>query len=77
MAKRLIPDGSCWCGCGDEPALGSFFRPGHDKFAESAVIEIEYGTVVDFIDHHGFGPGKKSARRELARYRDPTDETLS
>ena len=39
--KRLLPTGECWCGCGAETAIGSFFLPGHDKTAESAVISVE------------------------------------
>ena len=39
--KRLLPTGECWCGCGAETAIGSFFLSGHDKAAESAVISVE------------------------------------
>ena len=46
--KRLLPTGDCWCGCGAETAIGSFFLPGHDKTAESAVISVEYGGVPGF-----------------------------
>ena len=38
--KRLLPTGECWCGCSAETAIGSFFLPGHDKSAESAVISV-------------------------------------
>ena len=38
---RLLPTGECWCGCGSDTAIGSFFLPGHDKTAESAVISVE------------------------------------
>src|SRR5882724_7164758 len=44
--KRLIPTGDCWCGCGEETKVGSFFRAGHDKKAESLVIEIEFDGSV-------------------------------
>jgi len=66
---RLIPTGYCWCGCGQETGRGSFFLPGHDKVAESAVILLEYGGVPEFLQHHGFGPGGKSARRALDEWR--------
>jgi hypothetical protein len=49
--------------------VGSFFSPGHDKVAESAVILIEYGGVPEFLDKHGFGPGGRNARQELERWR--------
>ena len=35
--QRLMPTGECWCGCSKETKIGSFFLPGHDKVAESAV----------------------------------------
>ena len=67
--KRLLPTGECWCGCGAETAIGSFFLPGHDKTAESAVISVEYGGVPSFLVHHGYGPGGKNALREVDRWR--------
>ena len=66
---RLLPTGECWCGCGSDTAIGSFFLPGHDKTAESAVISVEYGGVPEFLDHHGYGPGGKNARQEVAEWR--------
>jgi hypothetical protein len=69
MAMRLIPTGDCWCGCGDEATRGSFFRPGHDKIAESAVINTKYGGVAEFLAEHGFGPGGKNPRHELEAWR--------
>ncbi len=68
-SKRLLPTGECWCGCGKDTAIGSFFQPGHDKTAESAVISVEYGGVPEFLHHHGYGPGGKNARREVAEWR--------
>ena len=64
--KRLLPTGECWCGCGEETTIGAFFRPGHDKKAEAAVIKVKYGTVADFLDREGFGPGGRNAIREAA-----------
>jgi hypothetical protein len=61
MSPRLIPTGDCWCGCGKEVGLGSFFAPGHDKIAESGVILSEYGSVPNFLLAHKFGPGGRSA----------------
>ena len=62
--KRLIPTGDCWCGCGQEAVLGKFFRSGHDKVAEAAVIRLEYGNVPQFLVDHGFGPGGRNPRVE-------------
>jgi hypothetical protein len=67
--RRLIPTGDCWCGCGQETELGKFFRSGHDKIAEAAVIRIEYGTVPEFLVKHGYGPDGKNPRDELERDR--------
>jgi len=65
MPQRLIPTGTCWCGCGGETGRGSFFLPGHDKVAESAVILVEYSGVPEFLAKHGYGPGGKNARQAL------------
>jgi hypothetical protein len=63
--KRLLPTGECWCGCGEETAIGAFFKPGHDKYAEAAVIRLKFGSVADFLESQGFGPGGRNARHEL------------
>ncbi len=65
QAPRLIPTGECWCGCGRQATLGSFFAQGHDKVAESAIIKLEYGGVPQFLVAHGFGPGGRNAKWEL------------
>jgi hypothetical protein len=62
---RLLPTGQCWCGCGQQIGLGSFFAPGHDKIAESAVILSEYGGVPEFLVEHGYGPSGKSPRTAM------------
>lgn len=55
---RLIPTGTCWCGCGTDVGLGSFFARGHDKVAEAALLAVEYGSSVPQLLHkHGYGPG--------------------
>ncbi|MDX3324728.1 hypothetical protein PV405_08615 [Streptomyces sp. ME02-6979-3A] len=59
MSERLLPTGTCWCGCGTETGIGSFFARGHDKIAEAALIRAEYGgTVPRFLAAHGYGPDK-------------------
>lgn len=77
MAKatrtRLFPSGECWCGCGEEVPVTAFFKPGHDKRAEAAVITVEYGSVAHFLHAHGFGPGKRNASREWEDHRDNPD----
>lgn len=55
--QRLLPTGSCFCGCGATTAIGSFFSRGHDKTAEAALLAVRYGSsVAQLLDHHGFGP---------------------
>lgn len=68
MAKkeRLVPTGQCWCGCGEEAAIGSFFRAGHDKKAEAALVRIKYGSIAEFLHEEGYGPGGRNAIREAA-----------
>ncbi|MFE5300371.1 hypothetical protein [Streptomyces sp. NPDC056632] len=54
---RLIPTGKCFCGCGTDIAIGSFFARGHDKVAEAALIAVEYGgSVAQMLHAKGFGP---------------------
>lgn len=56
---RLLPTGSCWCGCGGRTSIGSFFSRGHDKVAEAALLAVRYeSSVARLLDHHGFGPRK-------------------
>ena len=68
-SKRLLPTGNCWCGCGAETSIGSFFLPGHDKAAEAAVISVVYGGVPRFLVQHGYGPEGKNPKQEMARWR--------
>jgi hypothetical protein len=66
---RLLPTGYCWCGCGAETAIGSFFLAGHDKAAESAVIIVKYGGVPQFLQALGFGPEGENPRKALEEWR--------
>ena len=61
--KRLLPAGECRCGRGAEAAIGAFFPPGHDRTAQSAVISVGYG----FLVQHGYGSGGKNAESEAER----------
>ena len=64
---RLIPTGTCWCGCGRQVGLGSFFATGHDKVAEAALIAVKYdGSVPQFLHAHGFGPGHSVTAKAVA-----------
>lgn len=67
--KRLLPTGDCWDGCGEQTGRGSFFLPGHDRRAETAVIKVEYGGVAEFLDAMGYGPGGKNPVKTLAEFR--------
>ena len=62
MAMRIMPTGECFCGCGATTSIGSYFLQGHDRRAESKVREMEYGPVVYFLAHHGYGPGGKNVQ---------------
>jgi hypothetical protein len=63
------PTGLCWCGCGSEPKGDAFFLQGHDRAAEAAVVTLVYGNIPKFLAEHGFGPGQRSAIKELAELR--------
>lgn len=55
---RLIPTGTCWCGCGTETGIGAFFARGHDKVAEAALLAVDYGgSVAQLLHANGYGPG--------------------
>jgi hypothetical protein len=54
---RLLPTGECWCGCGAELPVGSFFAAGHDKRAEARVIAEQYENIPGFLAAHGYAPG--------------------
>ncbi len=55
--KKLMPTGVCWCGCGTELGVGSFFSPGHDKIAEAKIIREVFGDVAHFVAAFGKAPG--------------------
>lgn len=76
IEKRLHPTGECWCGCGAEVPSGTFFKPGHDRRAESAVIAIKYGSIARFLVDHGFGPDGRNAAQEWAALRRRTSTEM-
>ena len=57
--NRLVPTGTCWCGCDQEAGIGRFFIQGHDKIAESALVAARYeGSIARLLEQHKFGPDK-------------------
>lgn len=67
MSERLLPTGTCWCGCGKETARGSFFVRGHDKIAEAAIIAARYGnSVAQLVHDHHFTPDPDNSVRAAA-----------
>jgi hypothetical protein len=66
--QRLLPTRECWCGCGEQTNIGAFFRQGHDKFAEGAVIAMEYGGVPEFLMALGYGPDGDNVRERHAAW---------
>ncbi|MCZ1013920.1 hypothetical protein [Streptomyces noursei] len=64
---RLIPTGTCWCGCGKEIGLGSFFSRGHDKVAEAALVAVKYGgSIPQMLHANGFGPSRSVTDEAVA-----------
>jgi hypothetical protein len=66
MANGPTPTETCWCGCGEETGHRSFFAPGHDRRAEAAVVRLEYGSVAQLVEEHGYGPGGKNLMEALS-----------
>ncbi|MGW7087482.1 hypothetical protein ACWGH2_28850 [Streptomyces sp. NPDC054871] len=68
MSKpRLLPTGNCWCGCGTQTGIGSFFARGHDKIAEAAFIAARHeGSVARLLADNDFGPDAGQSVREAA-----------
>ena len=67
MSERLLPTGTCWCGCGTETGIGSFFARGHDKIAEAAYIAARHGgSVARLLADNDFGPGADESVRQAA-----------
>jgi hypothetical protein len=73
MTDEPQPNGQCWCGCGSGTKPGAFFLPGHERAAEAAVVTLLYGGIPQFLVKHGFGPGARSAIKELAEFRRAED----
>ncbi|MFI0900493.1 hypothetical protein [Streptomyces sp. NPDC020983] len=64
---RLIPNGTCWCGCRREVGLGKFFAQGHDKIAEAAYMAVHHeASVARLLADTGFAPGDKETIRDAA-----------
>jgi predicted RNase H-like nuclease len=57
----------CWCGCGGATRLGAAFLAGHDRVAEAAAIRSEYGSLVEFLRRHGYGPAPADRHARDAR----------
>jgi len=67
VSERLLPTGTCWCGCGTETGIGSFFARGHDKIAEAAYIAARHGgSVARLLADNDFGPGADESVRQAA-----------
>ena len=51
---ELPKPAECQCGCGGEPKAGADFLQGHDQKALHKVVKREYGSVMEFLRHHGY-----------------------
>ena len=47
---------SCWCGCGQTTSRGAYFRAGHYRNQELAVILRDYGSIRAFLEDEGYEP---------------------
>ena len=64
---ELPPPGECKCGCGGELNPGSVFSQGHDQKALHKVIKSQYGSVLEFLEHHGYVSNDDDAARRYVR----------
>ncbi len=55
---KLNPSGKCWCNCGERTVAGSFFLPGHEQRAVSAIIEHYFCDARGFVAAFGWQPGE-------------------
>ena len=55
----------CLCGCGQHPKGDRFFCAGHDRFAETAIMKMFYGSVEALMAKHGFGTNGKTFEKSL------------
>lgn len=69
---------TCLCGCGGQPGKRgrpgkkSRFLAGHDRFAETAVVRMHYGSVEAFMARHGYGAGGDNLRQAFSRWEQET-----
>ncbi len=59
--------GYCYCGCGDRTR--SYFAQGHDRRAESMLIEMVFGSLAQMIEHYGFGPNETNLSEMFDRWK--------
>ena len=57
----------CVCGCGRETSRD--FAEGCDQSARTRLIELKYGTTVQFLEHHGYGRGGRNLHKESEDFR--------
>ena len=72
MAKKTtplpLPTGACLCGCREQTGRGSYFRQGHDKRAESMIVKMHHGSILELVIDSGYGPGKQSVTEAYAEW---------
>ena len=64
---RIFPTGKCFCACGETTEGTSYFVPGHDKRAEAKVVKEAYGSVVELLAAHGYGPEGRDPRAAIQK----------
>lgn len=69
---RVFPTGKCFCACGETTEGTSYFVPGHDKRAEAKVVKEVYGSVVELLAAHGYGPDGRDPRTAIQKGTDAT-----
>ncbi|WP_217226125.1 hypothetical protein [Streptomyces anulatus] len=60
-----MPTGDCFCGCGEEAGIGSWFVRGHDITAAAALRALEGKKLPERLVSLGFGPESSVVERAV------------
>jgi len=68
MRELPVPNGKCWCGCGEDTKPKRFCFSSHARTAESKLIHMEYGSIAALLADHGYSPFAKNLHEEYERF---------
>jgi hypothetical protein len=63
MFDQSEAEAMCLCGCGEKTHSGSNSLPGHDRKAETKILDIHYGgSVLGLLHFHNYRSGEELQR---------------